>query len=147
MGLDTTHDAWHGAYSAFTRWRHAVAVAAGYRIIPGSIQTINGRPEYVHDYVDLDWDVFEEKNYQGEWDRPPGDDPLLYLIVHSDCDGVIHPKEGRHLAGRLEQLAPKLDEDVFGWYRGYRRSLRGLTEQFAAGLRKAAAADEDVEFH
>lgn len=21
MGLDTSHDCWHGAYSAFTRWR------------------------------------------------------------------------------------------------------------------------------
>jgi hypothetical protein len=24
MGLDTTHDAWHGAYSAFMRWREKV---------------------------------------------------------------------------------------------------------------------------
>lgn len=25
MGLDVSHDAWHGAYSAFTRWRHEIA--------------------------------------------------------------------------------------------------------------------------
>ncbi len=146
MGLDTSHDCWHGAYSAFTQWRHAVAEAAGYTIIrPGPLPTHPGVGQYP--YVDLDWDVFEEKNYQGEWDRPPGDDPLLYLIVHSDCDGVIHPKEGRHLAARLEQLLPKLDGSFFGVRRGRTWSLRDLTEQFVVGLRKAAAADEDVDFH
>jgi len=25
MGLDTSHDAWHGAYSAFMRWRTEIA--------------------------------------------------------------------------------------------------------------------------
>jgi hypothetical protein len=145
MGLDTTHNCWHGAYSAFTRWRHAVAVAAGYTIHEGGIYTReDGNPDYMGPYVDLDWDVFEDKNYQGEWDRPPGDDPLLYLIVHSDCDGVIHPKEGRHLAKRLEGLLPKLDESQSG---GHIWSMRGVTERFIAGLRKAADADEDVEFH
>lgn len=29
MGLDTTHDCWHGAYSGFMRWRIGVAKAAG----------------------------------------------------------------------------------------------------------------------
>lgn len=29
MGLDTTHDCWHGAYSAFMRWRRGIAKAAG----------------------------------------------------------------------------------------------------------------------
>jgi hypothetical protein len=32
VGLDTTHDAWHGAYSAFSRWRELIAVAAGYEL-------------------------------------------------------------------------------------------------------------------
>ena len=30
MGLDTTHNAWHGSYTGFTRWRQAVAKAAGW---------------------------------------------------------------------------------------------------------------------
>jgi hypothetical protein len=137
MGLDTSHDAWHGAYSAFSRWRNHVATAAGYKIVRN---TSNG---WVHDNVDLSWDVFEDKNYQGEWDHPPGDDPLLYLIVHSDCDGVIHPREGRHLAARLESLLPKLDEDASG---GHVWSMRGVTQRFIDGLRLAAEAGEDVEF-
>ena len=29
MGLDTSHNCWHGAYSAFMRWRQEIAKAAG----------------------------------------------------------------------------------------------------------------------
>lgn len=82
--------------------------------------------------------MFEDKNYQGEWDSIPGEDPLLFLLVHSDCDGVIRPEHGVHLADRLEQLPPLLDESV--------RRMREDTERFAGGLRKAAASGEDVEF-
>lgn len=38
MGLDTTHDAWHGAYSSFGDWRNQLAELAGYEVTanPGS---------------------------------------------------------------------------------------------------------------
>lgn len=81
--------------------------------------------------------MFEDKNYQGEWDSPPGDDPLLYLLAHSDCDGVIHPAQGIHIAARLEQLLPRLGDDWEG----------SKTRQFIAGLHEAAKAGEDVDFH
>lgn len=29
MGLDVSHGCWHGSYSAFNRWRHGIARAAG----------------------------------------------------------------------------------------------------------------------
>src|SRR5204862_6287808 len=94
--------------------------------------------------VDLDWEVFEDENYQGEWGFVPGDDPLLYLIVHSDCDGVIHPQQGIHIARRLEQLLPFLDgTEAIGHIRPH---MRGKTQQFIDGLKAAAAAGEDVEF-
>lgn len=138
MGLDTTHNCFHGPYGAFNRWRDAVARAAGYQF-----KRFDG--EY-RDAVDLDWDVFDLKNYQGEWDIVPGDDPLLYLIVHSDCDGVMHPEQGRHLVARLRQLAPKVDpEGVIYGVRG--NSMYEVTLRFADGLEWAAAAGEDVEFH
>jgi hypothetical protein len=128
MGLDTSHGCWHGGYIAFHRWRRAIAEVAGYKIVQGE-----RGPEY-----ELPWDMFEEKNYQGEWDSPPGDDPLLFLLVHSDCDGVIHPEHGVHIAVRLEQLLPKLDGDEW---------IREKTVQFVAGLYAAAQASEDVDFH
>ena len=142
MGLWASHGCWDaGSYSAFTRWRNEVARAGGY-----TIREANDDERAVGCYssmVDIDWDAFEAKNYQGEWDSPPGDDPLLFLIVHSDCDGVIHPAQGVHIARRLEQLLPLLDESASG---GHIASVRDWTERFIAGLRKAAAAGEDVQF-
>jgi len=130
MGLNTTHGCWDGPYGGFQRWRQELARAAGYPV---------HQPGYPGDaYYDLPWEMFEDKNYQGEWDSIPGDDPLLFLLVHSDCDGVIHPQHGVHLADRLEQLLPLLDESV--------RRMREETGRFIDGLRKAAAAGEDVEF-
>jgi hypothetical protein len=144
MGLDTSHDCWHGAYSAFTRWRHAVAIAAGYQVVPPTDEErATGR--VLFDYVDIDWSIYTDENYQGEWDNGPYIyDPLLHLIVHSDCDGVIHPKHARPLAARLEGLLDKLDESQSG---GHIWSMREVTQRFIDGLRKAADADEDVDFH
>jgi hypothetical protein len=138
MGLDTTHDCWIGAYSAFSRWRSELARAAGYRML----EPVLGVPDY-----DLPWEQFELKNYQGEWDSPPGDDPLLYLLVHSDCDGLIHPEQARHIADRLEQLLPLLDDDESAAIGHIRPHMRGKTETFIDGLREAVKAGEDVEFY
>jgi hypothetical protein len=135
MGLDTSHECWHGAYGAFSRWRTELARAAGYKL---------REPTYKDPCTyELPWDMFEDKNYLGEWDSPPGDDPLIFLLAHSDCDGVIHPEHAVHIAARLEQLLPLLDESVSG---GHIRSMRDKTQQFIDGLRKAAAAEEDVVF-
>jgi hypothetical protein len=142
MGLWASHGCWDaGAYSAFTRWRNEVARAAGYKI-KDPTDDDKAAGTYAP-YIDIHWEAFEPKNYQGEWDSPPGDDPLLFLIVHSDCDGVIHPEQGIHIAARLEQLLPLLDESKAG---GHIASMRGRTQEFIDGLRKAAAAREDVEF-
>lgn len=142
MGLDTSHGCWHGSYGAFCRWRRELARAAGYKIAkPGPEELANG---VYGPYVDIDWDMFEDKNYQGEWDTVPGDDPLLYLIVHSDCDGVIHPEQAVHIARRLESLLPLLNEAASG---GHITSMRDDTRQFIAGLKEAAKAGEDVDFH
>jgi hypothetical protein len=127
MGLDTSHGCWHGSYGGFAGWRREIARVAGYKIAE-----VDGRLQY-----ELPWDMFEDKNYQGEWDSPPGDDPLVFLLAHSDCDGVIHPQHGIHIAARLEQLTPLLDDD---WD-------RERAERFAAGLRAAHKAGEDVDFH
>jgi hypothetical protein len=142
MGLWASHGCWEGSYSAFTRWRHALAEAAGYKIrepSPGD------RAEGICiPYIDIHWEAFKPENYLGEWDTVPGDDPLLYLIVHSDCDGVIHPEQGIHIARRLEQLLPLLDDtEALGHIRPH---MRGKTQTFIKGLQAAVAAGEAVEF-
>lgn len=137
----------------FGLWRNAIARAAGYEL--------TDHPDKPWSTVDLPGITFKQENYQGEWSKgPPVEDPLLYLIVHSDVDGVIHPSEGRHLAERLEQILPFLsvegpsheaeryEEFVPGLTLGRftQELLEERTRQFINGLRVAAAAEEDVIF-
>lgn len=134
MGLDMSHDAWHGAYSAFTRFRNELAVAAGYELT-----RYDGT---FFDIVKLDWDRFVEKNYYGDWDTPP-DDPLMILIVHSDCEGEIPTEYCEHLANRIEQLIPKLSTVGAGHVPNPQEKARELV----AGLRLAASEGEPIEFY
>jgi len=140
MGLDTSHDAWHGSYSGFSRWRRMVAIELGF-IGPGDTlfpkqkfddQQLNDTP--------IDWDTIDkDTDYQGNWTAEPSD-PIWYLLAHSDCDGVIKPEHMLPLADRLEPIAQKVD-DNYGAI-GFRP-----TERFINGLRRAAAANEEIDFH
>jgi hypothetical protein len=141
MGLDTSHDCWHGPYSAFTRWRNCIALAAGYKVEP---RKYDGGMTF--GTAVLDWDGIEQRNpgcYQGEWREGEGD-ALVYLLAHSDCDGVLHPPQANALADRLAELVShigsvcthhELDDHV------------GKTERFIKGLRAAVERGEDVDFH
>jgi len=135
MGLDTSHNAWHGAYSAFGRWRDKVAETAGYAVV-----TVDKEP---HPVVMIDWGHITKGNLYGQWEQTPPD-PLLVLIAHSDCEGVIHPEQAASLADRLEGLLPLLEyaDDGGGHIGGY----ADKTRQFIRGLRDAVAANEPVEF-
>lgn len=132
MGLDVSHNCWSGPYSAFNRWRDKLAEVAGYKFVHSN----DGFP---HDVVDLQWDSYQTKNYYGDWDTEP-DDALIYLIVHSDCEGVIHPEHAGPLADRLTKLLPYLSDT-------HLNSYLALTRRFIRGLRLAAAAGQDVVFH
>jgi len=145
MGLDTTHDAWHGAYSAFSRWRDALARAAGYELV--KIADNPGYPAYM-EFALADWGHVEQKNYEGDWDYVPcglrGSDPLLFLIFHSDCDGYIEPDHCALIADRLAELLPALADLPDGG--GHLGNVHAKTEQFIKGCRAAAEAGERVEF-
>lgn len=138
MGLDCSHDCWSGAYSRFGRWRDELARAAGYRFRE---PTANEKRDYLALYPapDLNWEQIPPERFQGEWGGDVPDDALLYLIVHSDCDGVLHPAQAGPLADRLEQLLPLLEDNPHEeWPR--------RTRQFIDGLRYAAGLGDDVEF-
>lgn len=139
MGLDTSHDCWHGAYLAFMRWRNALELAAG---IPQ--REFDGGHGYKWKAADIDWNSVTLAQLNGEWDKWP-DDPLMILIVHQDCEGKIAAVHCGPLADRLEQLLPKLAEMGNGG--GHIGAYVDETKQFIAGLRAAAEAQEDVEFH
>ena len=130
MGLDTSHNCWHGAYSAFNRFRHAIAEAAG---IP--LDSMEG-------YEPM-FPTPEEKNKEAiPWDQYEND-PICILLNHSDCEGEIESKDCLALAVRLEEIAANLREDG----EGHIYSYRAAALRFAKGLRDAAEAGEDVDFH
>lgn len=120
MGLDTSHDCWHGAYSAFMRWRTAIAEVAGF----GNI---------------LDYDGFG-----GEKPWPVGH-PLVPLLSHSDCDGQLDLHDLAPMADALEGLLPALR--VKGAGGGHIGDYAEKTQEFVYGLRRAVDAGENVEFH
>lgn len=157
MGLDTTHGCWHGAYSAFSRWRMKLAEVAGvplplmegyYRGVPAEAlewlapraggprcghylgPMLHGHLEEMLPFLPLSWDALKP-------------DVLHELLNHSDTDGEIPADVCGPLADRLAELLPLLDGDGGGHIGSYREK----TEIFIAGLRAAAAAGEPVEFY
>lgn len=141
MGLDTTHDCWHGPYSAFMRWRNKIAELAG---IP--LPLMEGF---------FDW----SEHYSPPLDKIPMNmrtlvpflpikweslrfDPLHYLLNHSDCDGHITWKRAKKIADRLDEIlrewCPEDDQDQWAYDK---------TKQFRDGLYEAYKLQENVEFH
>lgn len=150
MGLNCSHGAFDGAYSAFNRLRKCVAEAAGGSFPPhydlGSDFLIKDDPSTGRAKVKpgLDPELF----YVGDdWPREkfPG---LFVFLAHSDCDGEISPEECTQVADDLEKLLPHVE--ALGWppaghierAGGYPAALR----KFIAGCRKAAAAGKPLKF-
>jgi len=129
MGLDTSHGCWHGAYSGFHRWRMKLCEVAGY----GNLEEYEG--------------------FGGIGSTPPGDkewpnldsDPLLILLVHSDCDGEILWEECKPIADRLTELLPALTRAGDG--KGHIGLYVEKTQTFIDGLMRAHKAKENVDFH
>jgi hypothetical protein len=131
MGLDTTHDAFHGAYSAFNRFRQAVAAAMG-----GSY------PPHAQDGRNPDlW--YWGTGYSAE--SHPG---LYEFLAHSDCDGEISPEMCRRVADEMEILLPAIEEHGLGCGHIERDGGYGaVARRFIAGCRRAAEAGEPLGFH
>lgn len=119
MGLDTSHNCWHGPYTIFNEWRNMIARTAG---------------------LSVDWYSITDDNLWGEWKSTPKE-PLMILIAHSDCEGVIHPDQAGPLADRLEQLLDKLPSVSNAEFWRYK------TQRFIDGLRLAVENSENVDFH
>lgn len=151
MGLDCSHDAWHGAYSAFNRFRQKIAEAMGGSYPPHKDVSLAER----------DW-------YWGEGYSAGTHPGLMVLLSHSDCDGEISPEDCIKVANDLEALLPQIaeldDGDVTGGasftrkgddievnrHPGHIARAGGyvaVTEKFISGCRAANAADEALEFH
>jgi len=147
MGLDCSHNAWHGAYSAFHRWRCEIAKAAGYpalELMEGFFDSSRWVPSYLkHKELYPHVRMIEDGSLPLSWDLFP-DDPLKELLCHSDCDGDIQPEDCSKIADRLQEVIKNLPNDNLGGHIGF---IKDKTSVFIDGLRLAAKYNEPLDFH
>jgi hypothetical protein len=133
MGLDVSHDCWHGPYSQFMRWRqwlnHFVMITR---------ENADPRAREFR-FMGATREAWEAALNGGQYDDQTV--PINVLMAHSDCDGSIPAAVCGPLADALEELVRRCMPP-----RGTYDEMRPPTERFAAGLRRAAAAGEDVLF-
>ena len=138
MGLDCSHGAWTGAYSAFNSFRQVVCAANGGSFPPHSKYDKNLDPDMIYfkveDGVGVEADV---------------SDGLMEFLMHSDCDGEISPELCGKVADDLEKLLPKIEAMTGTPWSGHVQRDGGyvaVTKRFISGCRKAAAKKEPLEF-
>lgn len=132
MGLDTSHDCWHGPYSMFMRWREKLNLY----VMTERGKTDAGAAAIGH----MGW---TREALVRAWEEGRYDDqsvPINVLMGHSDCEGEIPAEMCAPLADALEALLVRMPE------RALYDEARPATERFIAGLRRAAAAGEPVDF-
>ncbi len=141
MGLDCSHGAFSGAYSAFGRLRCAAAVAAGGSYPPH------------HDPPELRKHLGLNTLDPGRWYIPAGvtdeSHPGLYLFFnHSDCDGMFTPAECDLVADDLSELLPLIDDTLPSDGHIERDGgFRAVLQRFIDGCRRASMAGEPLVFH
>lgn len=152
MGLDISHDAWHGAYSAFMRWRQMVAKIAGLPPLELMEGFYSDREDVYNPFYFAKKRCTETEFYaikqieEGlpiKWEslKP---NPLHELLCHSDCDGYINYAACGKIADELEKLLPLFPEGEVGGHIG---NWKEKTEQFIKGLRKAHSRKQKLQFH
>lgn len=142
MGLDISHDAFHGAYSAFNRFRQTVAKAIG-----GSFPFHT--PEFLAERAAEGQEINPMWWYWGHGYSQETHPGLYEFFMHSDCDGDIGPVACGRIATELEALLPaieKLDDGGAGHIE-HQGGYVAVTRKFIEGCRKAALAGERLEFH
>lgn len=150
MGLDCSHDAFHGAYSAFNRLRQVVAQSIKGSYGPHYLYHFRGEPAKDKQ----SWFIRDESLDENHWYWGPGyskeTNPGLYeFFCHSDCDGEISPEMCVTVADELEAILPKI-EAIDDGGAGHIAARGGYTEvvrKFIAGCREAASAGEPLDFH
>ena len=87
MGLDTTHNAWHGPYSSFNRFRYGIAAEIG-----------------------VDLDEYIGYGHDGTKNLEDIKHDIMPLLNHSDCDGFISPLDCLYIAAGLTKIEQNLSE-------------------------------------
>lgn len=139
MGLDTTHEAFHGAYSAFNNLRRFLLRSIGGSFPPHDNKELLDGYWYWHK-EDESKTKFSSETHKG----------LLEFFAHSDCDGDISPEMCKVVADELEEILSYVEkladtEDCFGHLLRNGGYLQ-VTKDFIAGCRLAHSLNEPLEF-
>jgi len=150
MGLDCSHDAFHGAYSAFNRFRQVVAHAMGgsfpphWKVHPSGELVLDDRGLPIYD------ESLDDKMIYYDTDGiTPEQGPGLWLFLrHSDCDGEISPEDCRKVADEMEAILPDIEKaGEGGGHIAARGGFGEVARKFIRGCREAAANNEPLEFY
>lgn len=153
MGLDTSHDAYHGGYGGFHVFRETLARATASELgvdmdWPNSIGLPDGWPEAGDQPMD---EGLRERLAMGNFtpdEMPP--EPIYVLLLHHDCDGVIPAFACSPLADQMERLLPRIDAETLAfapaWAIPADRNTTDMAKRFVAGLRAASKAGQDLIF-
>lgn len=162
MGLNITVDGkdcgcW--SYSGFNEFRERLASEIG--IVLSEMAGFNG----------VDKKIISEEGFEAyleavrldsllpkkSWEEI--NDPIVPLLNHSDCEGILKPDICEALANRLEEITENWDHVVLlespeEWQKlGYPSSMtmtdyhKKQSDKLVAGLRLAAKTNKPVEFH
>ncbi len=148
MGLDCSHDAFHGAYSAFNRLRRIVAYAAGGSFPPHWEYEPNGEVKEHAGMTVVKNNLDPSSFYLPEGYTHKSHPGLYKFLAHSDCDGKISPTMCTKVANDLESLLPKVE--ALHWKAGGHLAITGgyveVLQRFILGCRKAAAQKQSLLF-
>lgn len=118
MGLDTTHNCWHGPYSSFNRFRyslgHQIGIDLDQYIGYGDIGTISINT--------IDHDLFP-------------------LFNHSDCDGELTVEESKQIVKGLNSVLENFNEEIQADLNFKQKII-----QFREGCLDAISRNEVIEF-
>lgn len=127
MGLDTSHNCWHGPYSSFNEFRHALAKCIG---------------------IDLE-EYIGYGNLSATKDLASIEHGIMPLLNHSDCDGDLTPDEAKMIADGLQDILDRIGEEssyVIEREYGVWRFIERI-EQFRDGCLLAWENKETIDFH
>ncbi len=118
MGLDTTHNCWHGPYSSFNNFRYALAKRIGINL---------------NDYIGY--------KDAGTKDLASIEHDLMPLFNHSDCDGELNNDQRRIIIG-LNDVLDRWDLPDTMESKDFKADII----QFRDGCLDAFAANEIIYF-
>lgn len=135
----------YGTPTDFNLLRLSIGVGAGYKPVRMHIKTEDG-DEIGIKVPDIPYDGITLDNVYGEWETPP-DDPILYLLAHSDETGQINAEHTAPLADRLEAVkdaAVTYAENEYSATTAHRTAYD--IDNMVAALREHATNWTDVKF-